>query len=101
MQVALSADGYDRALHAALARATSAISPSSLLLAYGRLAVAPRACRRPSRSSWCSKAWRKAGPPRAVRCRMRFVRRRAALHRAAGAGPPLRPRRTGGSGRST
>src|SRR5512147_601041 len=31
---ALPADGFDRGLHAALGRATAAISPSSLLLAY-------------------------------------------------------------------
>ena len=44
-QAALPADGFDRGLHAALGRATSAISPSSLLLAYSdwlsHLALSP------------------------------------------------------------
>jgi polyhydroxyalkanoate synthase len=54
----LSADGYDRALHAALARATSAISPSSLLLAYSdwlsHLHLSPA-----KQNDLVQKAWRK------------------------------------------
>ena len=57
-QAVLPADGFDRGLHAALGRATSAISPSSLLLAYtdwlSHLALSPA-----KQTELMQKAWRK------------------------------------------